>query len=193
MAERADIDHFFVRHAESSGAFHKEGMVRRAPTGAVAEYGARGTRRHASAFRYGIRPDCGTRQTTEELLAGPQDIEGAITADAAIHLVQARPAAWGRRRRGPLSGRTTTSPKLSGRDQGDDVLARAQFYQMGFRDFYRIVGVPERQRQSREHHLRRMIGHLDGRVYYRLDAWYALHSQIPGSTSFARCGNDHWG
>ena len=25
-----------------------------------------------------------------------------------------------------------------------------------------------------------MIGYLDGRLYYRLDAWYALHSQIPG-------------
>ncbi len=25
-----------------------------------------------------------------------------------------------------------------------------------------------------------MIGYLDGRAYYRLDAWYALHSQLPG-------------
>ena len=54
------------------------------------------------------------------------------------------------------------------------------FYRMSFRDFYRIVGVPESQLRSREHQLRRMIGYLDGRVYYRLDAWYALHGQIPG-------------
>jgi pyruvate,water dikinase len=25
-----------------------------------------------------------------------------------------------------------------------------------------------------------MVGYLDGRLYYRLDAWHALHSQIPG-------------
>ena len=54
------------------------------------------------------------------------------------------------------------------------------FYRMSFRDFYRTVGVPESQLQCREHQLRRMIGYLDGRAYYRLDAWYALHSQIPG-------------
>ncbi len=54
------------------------------------------------------------------------------------------------------------------------------FYRMSFRDFYRIVGVAESQLRSREHQLRRMVGYLDGRVYYRLDAWYALHSQIPG-------------
>ncbi|MGV7660228.1 hypothetical protein PJM47_31025, partial [Mycobacterium kansasii] len=51
---------------------------------------------------------------------------------------------------------------------------------MSFRDFYRIVGIPEGQLRSREHQLRRMIGYLDGRAYYRLDAWYALHSQLPG-------------
>src|SRR5262249_28445631 len=54
------------------------------------------------------------------------------------------------------------------------------FYHMSFRDFYRTIGVPERQLREREHQLRRMIGFLDGRAYYRLDAWYALHSQIPG-------------
>jgi len=41
------------------------------------------------------------------------------------------------------------------------------FYRMSFRDFYRTIGVPESQLRSREHQLRRMVGYLDGRLYYR--------------------------
>ncbi|MFC7614444.1 hypothetical protein ACFQV2_13855 [Actinokineospora soli] len=37
----------------------------------------------------------------------------------------------------------------------------------------------ERRLADKKHHLDRMIGLLDGRVYYRLDAWFALHGQIP--------------
>jgi pyruvate,water dikinase len=54
------------------------------------------------------------------------------------------------------------------------------FYQASFADFYRRMGVSERSLRRDRHHLSRMIGYLDGQVYYRLDAWFALHGRIPG-------------
>jgi len=41
------------------------------------------------------------------------------------------------------------------------------------------MGVPARLLAARRHDLQRLLGHLRGRMYYRLDTWYALHSQIP--------------
>jgi pyruvate,water dikinase len=55
----------------------------------------------------------------------------------------------------------------------------AQFGEKIFTDFYRRMGVPEQVLRAHEHDLRRMIGYLNGRIYNRLDTWYALHSQIP--------------
>ena len=98
---------------------------------------------------------------TERLFAGPQDIEGVVTADAAIHLVQARPAV---RPRTVGPSVEWTNHNLTESFPGVTTAmtyshARA-FYRMSFRDFYRTVGVPERQLQQDEHQLRRMIGYL---------------------------------
>ena len=120
-------------------------------------------------------------ETAERLFSGPQDIEGVVTADSAIHLVQVRPAVRPR----------TVSPSVEwtnhnltesfpGVTTAMTYSHARTFYRMSFHDFYRTVGVPDSQLRSREHQLRRMVGYLDGRLYYRLDAWYALHSQIPG-------------
>ena len=88
-------------------------------------------------------------ETTERLLSGPQDIEGVVTADSAIHLVQARPATP------PQTPATTiewTNHNLTESFPGVTTAmtyshARV-FYRMSFRDFYRIVGVPESQLRS---------------------------------------------
>ncbi|MFC6083315.1 PEP/pyruvate-binding domain-containing protein [Sphaerisporangium aureirubrum] len=57
-------------------------------------------------------------------------------------------------------------------------LAR-DFYRWIFTDLYRRMGVPDRTLRRNAHHLARMIGTLDGRIFYRMDAWYALHGQMP--------------
>ncbi len=183
VAERADIDHFFVRAGGIERRIsHKERMLRRAPTGGVVEYPVPAELTDKPVLSdTQVGQIAALAQTAERIFACPQDIEGVITADSAIHLVQARPAA---RPRTAGPGVEWTNHNLTESFPGVTTAmtyshART-FYRMGFRDFYRIVGVPESQLRSREHHLRRMIGYLDGRVYYRLDAWYALHSQIPG-------------
>jgi rifampicin phosphotransferase len=183
VAERADIDHFFVRASEIERRIsHKERMLCRAPTGGVAEYAVPDELADKPVLSdTQIDQIAALAETTERLFAGPQDIEGVITADSAIHLVQVRPAVRPR-----TAGRSVewTNHNLTESFPGVTTAmtyshARA-FYRTSFRDFYRTVGVPERQLQRHEHQLRRMIGYLDGRVYYRLDAWRALHSQIPG-------------
>jgi phosphohistidine swiveling domain-containing protein len=183
VAERADIDHFFVRASEIERRIsHKERMLCRAPTGGVAEYRVPDELADKPVFSdTEVDRIAALAETAERLFSGPQDIEGVVTADSAIHLVQARPAV---RPRTVGQSVDWTNHNLTESFPGVTTAmtyshART-FYRMSFRDFYRCVGVPESQLQQREHQLRRMIGYLDGRVYYRLDAWCALHSQIPG-------------
>ena len=183
MAERADIDHFFVRPGGIERRIsHKERMLRRAPTGGVAEYRVPDSpRRPTGAFRCANRPDRAIDGNHRAVFSGPQDIEGVVTADSAIHLVQVRPAVRPRTV-GPSVEWTNhnLTESFPGVTTAMTYSHARTFYRMSFRDFYRTVGVPESQLRSREHQLRRMVGYLDGRLYYRLDAWYALHSQIPG-------------
>lgn len=183
VAERADIDHFFVRaDGIEHHVSHKERMLCRAPAGGVAEYPVPDELADKPVLSdTQIDQIAALAEATERLFSGPQDIEGVVTADSAIHLVQARPAV---RPRTVGPSIEWTNHNLTESFPGVTTAmtyshARA-FYRMSFRDFYRTVGVPESQLRTREHQLRRMIGYLDGRVYYRLDAWYALHSQIPG-------------
>ena len=183
VAERADIDHFFVR---ASGierrVSHKERMLCRAPTGGVAEYPVPDELADKPVLSdTQIDQIAALAETTERLFGGPQDIEGVVTADSAIHLVQARPAARSRTV-GPSVEWTNhnLTESFPGVTTAMTYSHARTFYRTSFRDFYRSVGVPEGQLQKHEHQLRRMIGYLDGRVYYRLDAWRALHSQIPG-------------
>jgi pyruvate,water dikinase len=183
VAERADIDHFFVRAGGIERRIsHKERMLCRAPTGGVAAYPVPDELADKPVLSdTQIDQIAALAKTTERLFCGPQDIEGVVTADSAIHLVQARPAA---RPRTVGASVEWTNHNLTESFPGVTTAmtyshART-FYRMSFRHFYRIVGVPESRLQRREHQLRRMIGYLDGRAYYRLDAWYALHSQMPG-------------
>ncbi len=183
VAEHADIDHFFVRAGGIERRIsHKKRMLRRAPSGGVAEYRVPDGLADLPVFSDAqITQIAALAETTERLFSGPQDIEGVVTADSAIHLVQARPATSPQT---PATAIEWTNHNLTESFPGVTTAMTYShariFYRMSFRDFYRIVGVPESQLRSREHQLRRMIGYLDGRAYYRLDAWYALHSQIPG-------------
>lgn len=183
VAERADIDHFFVRPGGIQRCIsHKQRMLCRAPTGGAAEYPVPDDLVDKPVLSDAqIDRIAKLAETAERLFSGPQDIEGVVTADSVIHLVQVRPAVRSR----------TVSPSVEwtnhnltesfpGVTTAMTYSHARTFYRMSFRDFYRTVGVPERHLRAREHQLRRMVGYLDGRLYYRLDAWYALHGQIPG-------------
>jgi len=51
-------------------------------------------------------------------------------------------------------------------------------YEVAFTDLYRRMGVPAAVIRRHHPQLRRMIGHLDGRIYYAIDNWYVLHGMM---------------
>ncbi len=121
-----------------------------------------------------------------DYFGAPQDIEGALTADGTIALVQARPIVFAGPERAEtvLPGVIWTNHNLTESFPGVTcalTYSQAQeFYEVCFSGFYRRMGVPARLRHRHAGDLARLIGLLDGRVYYQLDAWYRLHSLLPG-------------
>jgi rifampicin phosphotransferase len=192
VQEKADIDHFFAGPPVRAQVVHKERMVGPDPAGQAG--GPVALPVSAEMADRPVLTDLEVSQICElaadvcGVLGGEQDIEGTITADGAIHLVQARPVVVAGRP-GPGTGPVIpwTNHNITESYPGVAcalTFSQAQvFYMATFGDFYPRIGVPARRLRLKAHHLRRMIGYLDGRVYYRLDAWYALHSEIPG---FAR-------
>ncbi|MGW5049885.1 PEP/pyruvate-binding domain-containing protein [Actinokineospora sp. NPDC004072] len=182
VQERADVDHFYVDgESVRADVVTKRWMMTQGDDGPVT------TAVPADLADAPVLSDDLARRIND--LAGeveaffglPQDIEGTITPDGRVHLVQARPvvfAAPADEPRVPWSNHNITEsfPGVSG------ALTYSQareFYKLAFHDAYRRLGVSERRLAGKKHHLDRMIGLLDGRVYYRLDAWFALHGQIP--------------
>ena len=145
MAERADIDHFFVLPGgiERRISHKKNGCSAEPPPEARPISGARSPADKPVLSDAQIDQIAKLTETAERLFTGPQDIEGVVTADSAIDLVQVRPAVRPR----------TVSPSV---EWTNDNLTESfpgvttamtysharTFYRMSFRDFYCTVGVP---------------------------------------------------
>ncbi|WP_346048313.1 PEP/pyruvate-binding domain-containing protein, partial [Actinomadura chokoriensis] len=187
VQERADIDHYFVDPV--TGTVRAEVVTKRRMVGPPAD-GGTDPRVAEVPERLGGAPVltddeaqqvAGLAARVEEHFGRPQDIEGAFTADGALHLLQARPLAESARDDGPRvhwgnHNITESFPGVSG------ALTYSQarmFYELAFIDLYRRMGVPARRLRADAHRLPRMVGHLDGRVYYRLDDWQELHGRLP--------------
>lgn len=195
VQERADIDHFFVdgrTGAIESELTVKTTMVGQDPRGP----GAGPAVLPVPAELAGpavlsddqVRAVCALAERAEQLFGGPQDVEGTITADGELHLVQARPAvlpataaAGGGVEPGEIPWTNHNLTESFPGTTGTLTYSQARtFYRSSFTDFYRRMGVPDRSLRRDRHHLDRMVGYLDGRVFYRLDSWFALHGRIPG-------------
>jgi pyruvate,water dikinase len=187
VQEKADVDHFFVDPA--TGGVRAEIVLKRRMAGPPAG-GEIDTRVVPVPDGLGDVPvltDDEARQVAElasrveEHFGRPQDIEGTITSDGTVHLVQARPLARAARDTGPRvhwgnHNITESFPGVSG------ALTYSQarlFYELAFTDLYRRMGIPARWLRANAHRPPRMVGHLDGRVHYRLDDWQELHGRLP--------------
>lgn len=123
----------------------------------------------------------------EAYFGTPQDIEGAITADRRVMLVQARPVVYPAPPPVPppvtgkqlIWGNSNLTEGFPGVSCALTYSVAAQYGELSFTDFYRRMGVPAQVLAARRYDLARLLGHLRGRMYYRLDTWYALHAQIP--------------
>ncbi|NKZ09179.1 phosphoenolpyruvate synthase, partial [Actinomadura latina] len=187
VQEKADIDHFFVDPV--TGTVRTEVVSKRRMVGPPAD-GETDPRVVEVPEELRVAPVltdeeaqqvAGLAARVEDHFGCPQDIEGTFTPDGAVHLVQARPLAKSARDDGPRvhwgdHNITESFPGVSG------ALTYSQarmFYELAFTDLYRRMGVPARRLRANAHRLPRMVGHLDGRVHYRLDDWQELHGQLP--------------
>lgn len=187
VAERADVDHVVVDR--DTGSVERETVHKRRSTAPADGGGITVVDVPAELADQPVLDDAlvreivATAERIEEVFGRPQDIEGTVTAGGEVHVVQSRPITglntvpdapadpipWGN------SNVTESFPGVSCALTFS--MART-LYETGFADFYRRMGVPERALSGNRHRLARMIGHLDGRIYYRLDSWYHLHGQL---------------
>jgi len=190
VQEKADVDHLFVEGAGANRRVRAQTVVKR---WMVTEPERRGGRPAlvpvpAELADVPVLDDALTlriaalAEAVEELFGCPQDIEGAVTADGEVHLVQARPMVVAApARTGPVThwGNHNITESFPGVSSALTYSQARIFYQLIFTDLYRRMGVRPAQLRENAHRLTRMIGHLHGRIYYRLDDWQVLHGQMP--------------
>lgn len=117
-------------------------------------------------------------QTIEKVFAWPQDIEGTIDETGKIHILQARPVSIDFTKRRIWTGLNVTESYPGISSPLTYTLARL-FYRVIFRDIYRRAGATDAQLTDNHHRLDRMIGYINGRIYYSLNAFYLLHGMVP--------------
>jgi rifampicin phosphotransferase len=188
VQERADIDHFFVdpRNGMIEASITVKGrMIALDPgqpdAGPQAVPVPEDLAEDPVLSGDEVRSICALADRVEGLFGEPQDIEGTVSADGEIHLVQARPLALPA---APQAGTMWTNHNLTESFPGVTCTLThsqaVQFYELGFADFYRRMGVPARRLAERRPLLRKMVDRIDGRMYYWLNAWYELHGMLPG-------------
>ncbi|OUS28894.1 hypothetical protein A9Q99_10985 [Gammaproteobacteria bacterium 45_16_T64] len=114
----------------------------------------------------------------ESLFGCPQDIEGTFTAEGSLHILQSRPIALDYSRQ-LIWTNTNVTESFPGISSPLTYTFAKYFYRVIFYDSYRRLGVSPRMINDNFEPLDKMIGYLDGRVYYCLSHFYLLHKQSP--------------
>jgi phosphohistidine swiveling domain-containing protein len=125
--------------------------------------------------------DLGRRLAVE--LHQPQDVEWAITADGALHVLQTRPVTT-------LARQSAGYPNLWDNsnivESYGGLTAPLSFtfalrnYRNVYVQFCEILGVPPPVVRDMEPYLGNMLGCIHGRVFYNLYNWYKLVGVLPG-------------
>jgi rifampicin phosphotransferase len=193
VQEKADCDHFFVDHESGEIEAHVDRKSRaigwdpeRLGEGPVAIAVDEGMSSLPVIDDAELREITAIAARVEEYFGAPQDIEGTITADGRIHLVQARPIAAAAVREQPGSGRSAAmlwdnnniTESFPGVSCALTYSVGRELLELVFTDLYRRMGVPDRTLRRNRPRLRRMVGYLDGHIYYAIDNWYQLHGMI---------------
>ncbi|MFX4293274.1 PEP/pyruvate-binding domain-containing protein [Streptomyces bohaiensis] len=184
VQERVPVDHFFLDPATATltrRLAHKDQRVDRdphAPSGTALLPVPEAERDvpvldDAELWRIAL-----LGERIEALFAGPLDIEGTLTADGRVHILQSRPVVLDLRRQRLWSSANITE-SFPGTTTALTYSHAQLFYRTIFHDLYRDLGVDERTLHGNRHHLASMIGFVHHRVHYSLTAWYHLHRQVP--------------
>lgn len=116
----------------------------------------------------------------------PQDIEWAYEGGG-LHLLQSRPITSLRAMPDPdgcynLWDNSNIAESYSGVTTPLTFSFAREIYEEVYRQFCRILRVPEGKIAAHRDTFRRMLGLIDGRVYYNLLSWYRVLSLLPGYT-----------
>ncbi|CAB3751399.1 MULTISPECIES: PEP/pyruvate-binding domain-containing protein [Burkholderia] len=196
VQEKADIDHFFVER--DSGRVTSRLVSKQRLVGHDRRSGAIATLDVPPALAGQPVLDDEAARSVAELAVRverhfgvPQDIEGTITDDGAMHLLQARPIALARQeggghpRPGPLRpvdmiwSNSNITESFPGVTSALTFSLAAHYYDVFLTDGYRRWGVPRRVLRRNADHLSNMIGQFDGRIYCCMSVWYHLHGHVP--------------
>lgn len=123
----------------------------------------------------------------EALFKLPQDIEGTFTANGKLYILQSRPIALDYERQLIWTNSNVTESYPGVTTALTYSFARF-FYREIFYDAYRRLGVSARTINDNFEPLDKMIGFLNGRVFYCLSHFYLLHKQSPLYPLFG----SHW-
>jgi phosphohistidine swiveling domain-containing protein len=187
VQEKADVDHFFVApDGEISSALVTKrravGWDARRPSDGPVPLTVDDARATSAVLTPPqVREVAALAARVERHFGAPQDIEATITDDGRIHLVQARPAVVAARAPATESmiwDNNNVTESFPGVSTALTYSVARELYEVGFTDLYSRVGVPRAVLDQHGPLLRRMVGHLHGRVYYQLDVWYRLHGLI---------------
>lgn len=114
----------------------------------------------------------------------PQDIEWAW-AEGRLWLLQSRPITTLAERADPdgalnLWDNANIAESYSGVTTPLTFSFARGVYEAVYREFARLMGVPERRIEANRDLFPRMLGLIEGRIYYNLISWYRLLALLPG-------------
>lgn len=193
VRERADIDHFFIDRASARIEEHLRAKSRaigydpeRADQGPVAMPVDPRLAQVAVLDDAEVMEIATLAARIEEHFGASQDIEGTITADGKIWVVQARPIAGTTRKEAgraavihPITwDNNNVTESFPGVSCALTYSVALELYEAAFTDLYRRMGVPARVIRGNRPLLRQMIGYLDGHIYYAIGNWYQLHATM---------------
>jgi pyruvate,water dikinase len=135
----------------------------------------------------GVRAVAALARRAERFFGRPQDIEWAM-AGGQLYLLQSRPITTLGRKADPDSLRmiwdnSNIIESYSGVTTPLTFSFARRAYEEVYRQFWRLMRVPERVIAENADTFRCMLGLLNGRVYYNLLNWYRLVAMLPGYQS----------
>ena len=193
VQEKATVDHYFVK-AKTGEILRsiaiKTGMLcfnRAGGSGLIGCSVPEERQRRACISDEEIHSLVELGRKIEAIFRCPQDIEGTITPDGKMHILQTRPVALDYRRQLVWSNANITE-SFPGTTTVLTYSVARLFYRTIFTDCYRRLGIRRQTLQDNFDVLDRMVGFLNGRIYYCLTSFYHLHSLSPLFPLFCR----HW-
>lgn len=183
VAEKADVDHYFLRT--------RTGNVERvvADKARMVTVHARGhgtqvvevpqERRAVPVLSDDEVSALGaTGRRIEQIFGAPQDIEATITADGAVHILQSRPVVIEYDRHQIWSS-ANVSESFPGTTTPMTYSVARRFYRLLNHDYLRRCGVPERRLHDLHETMTRLLGFIEGRVHHNITSFIEMLSVLP--------------